>query len=108
MNPKELSGAVVSPLGDLIIPVEHFGLCPVSDLTRDGFCTSQWTLSRGGKPVPDRTWTLDIFQQDENGETTIKLDRWIMPEAFAVLFDHFEKSADSERIRKIKNALGLT
>lgn len=105
----DLDGVVVNDCGDRIIPVKHFGLCPFPELTNEGFSTSVWSLSRGGMPVPDRVWTISIFHRDENGKALpmLSLDRWMMPDCFSMLFDHFEKLGASQRVQAIRSALGL-
>lgn len=105
-----LPGVVTSPLGDLIVPVEHFGKCPFDTLKREEFGRNQWSLSRGGSPVPDRVWTIDIFQTDADGEVEpgLHYERWVMPEIFTMLFDNFEGIGRDGQLRKIKDALGLS
>ena len=106
---SQLDGVVFNDQGDRIIPAKYFGYCPFDELTSEGFGTSTWSLSRGGRPVPDNIWTITIFHRDENGQTLPMLtqDKWMMPKCFSLLFDHFEKQGDSERVHSIRNALGL-
>lgn len=105
----DLDGVVINDYGDRIIPVKHFGLCPFPELTTEGFSTSVWSLSRGGMPVPSGVWTITIFHRDETGKMLPRLsqDRWMMPDFFSMLFDHFEKLGDSQRVQVIRSALGL-
>lgn len=105
----DLDGVVLSDRGDRIIPAKHFGLCPFHELTFDSFGSTLWSLARGGMPVPDSVWTITIFHRDENGNLLPLLtqDRWMLPECFSILFDHFEKYGDSQRVKAIRNALKL-
>jgi len=107
-KPEDLDGAVWSPLGNLVIPAKHIGLCPFHELTQLEFCKS-WSLSRGGSPVPDGVWTITIFRRDESGKIVEDLaqDRWVLPDCFSLMFDSFRKSGDEERARAIRNALKL-
>ena len=104
-----LDGVVLNDHGDRIIPAKHFGFCPFHELTIESFGSTLWSLSRGGHPVPDGIWTITIFHRDENGKTLPMLtqDRWMMPECFSMLFDHFEKYGDSQRVQEIRKALKL-
>jgi hypothetical protein len=105
----DFDGVVLNDHGDRIIPAKHFGLCPFHELTIESFGSSLWSLSRGGRPVPDGVWTITIFHRDEHGRTLpiLTQDKWMMPDCFSMLFDHFEKYGDSQRVQAIRNALKL-
>lgn len=105
----DLDGVVLNDHGDRIIPAKHFGLCPFHELTVESFGSTLWSLSRGGRPVPDGVWTITIFHRDENGQVLPMLtqDKWMMPVCFSILFDHLEKYGDSQRVQAIRKALKL-
>jgi len=104
----ELSGVITLDNGDRIIPAEHLGKCPFHELSRESFGSSLWSIARGGRPVPDGTWTICIFQRDEQGVvSSLSQDRWILPDCFSLLFDHFERCGDQNRIREVCRALGI-
>ena len=106
---SRLDGVVVLDGGDRVIPAKYIGYCPFSELKRDSFGSSLWSLSRGGHPVPDGVWTITVFHRDETGGVLPLLSqgRWMLPDCFSILFDHFEKYGDSQRIQAIRNALKL-
>jgi hypothetical protein len=105
INLDDLDGVVVSHFGDRIIPAKHFGKCPLGELTKEGFGTSQWSLSAGGAPLRDNQWTISIFNNLE-GESYTQ-DRWVMPDVFRILFEMFEESGDKKRLNAILRALDL-
>ena len=109
INVDELDGVTTNDTGDRFIPAKHIGLCPFHELSRDGFRTSHWSISRGGRPVPDGVWTISIFRRDERGEVLPSLarDRWILPNCFSLLFSFFESLGDAERVREVHRALKL-
>lgn len=109
VNVDDLDGVVTNDTGDRFIPAKHIGLCPFDRLTQEGFGTSDWSLSRGGRPVPDGTWTIDIFRRDDRGEVSpgLSLDRWMLPSCFTLLFRHFEVWGDTNRVNEIRRALKL-
>ena len=104
-NLDDIDGGVVSPLGDRIIPAKHFGKCPLEELTAAGFGSSQWSVSRGGSPLRDDQWTISIFNNLES--ESLKMDRWVLPNAIGILFAMFERQGDEQRLRKILAALDL-
>jgi hypothetical protein len=106
---SELEGIETNTYGDRIIPCRHFRHCPFQDMKSEGFATGKWGLSKGGHPVPNGQWAICILHRDREGLILPLLtqDKWIMPECFSAMFDHFEKQGDSERVRSIRRALGL-
>ena len=86
----------------VILDPEVFGKCNFKALTDERFDEGLWSLSRGGHPVPDDVWCIDLY--NEEGDALV---RWQLPAVFALLFELRRKEGDRQRLNQVRQALQI-
>ncbi len=97
-------GTMTSAGDDRIVPAEHFAQCPLEGLDGDGFGSGEWSICRGGAPVPDDRWciTFGPFSSDD-----LRQVKWILPEVFGLLFARFKGNGRIEKLAEVRRALEI-
>ncbi len=108
-DPKimSLDGVFISGLGDVVIPVKHFGLFPWEKF--NVLDSNLSTIRSGGHPLRDNEWTLCFWLTNSNGDShpLLKQYRWCIPEGLFDLLEWCRKRGIDDLQSKLKNLLDL-
>ena len=105
LKPWELDGCTRGNVsGDWIFPEQYLHLVPWDRIRlKEDEMWDDWSLSRGGRGLGDDQWSINFFPDPPK----MHQYSFVLPRAFTLIFKHFEKWGDEQRVRQIRNAIRL-
>ena len=102
----KLDGIVFSGLGDVIIPMKHFGMFPWNEFNiRDSNVSG---VSSGGYPLKDHECTFCLWVKDKRGEIhkSLKQYRWCIPESLTDFIRYCKERGRMEIQSELQSLIG--